>query len=623
MANNIVVSTGAADILPNAISDFQQVAFDSMQSARDILNNIYRGSPNSGSNDIMVDREPPPTASIGGNNPATDHIIYISPKDQTYQWQFQPLSFGNPPDTVTIDDVSMRPVTVDVGETPVAPIINIPDKPNVIYPDDLEDAPSINQLIVDSAPIKGSVTKPMFKPVSTPDDSALVVTPFTPQRPVAGEYTLPQADFMFTAEYYTSDLLDKTVAKIKEFLAGGVGIPEQIWDQIWSRENDRENRAGVKLIDEVNTNWSKRRFQLPQGAQAAQINEVQQNIQSTSVGRARDIATQEANLEIENLRFAVQQGIAMENMRGNLFVQIQAQSLEAARYAYGASIEIATAYATIFNSEVQLYLADASVYETELKARIDSYIAKLEGAKLNNITNETELKLYLGELDALKIDIDFYNAHLAEVNTNLAIKKSDIELFLADVQRLGVELQEVSIQYDAYKTEMLKPEVQSKIYQTNVDAFSALMNAKVTDIKSASTEAQIKVENNKLKIQKFSSELESYTASINAKTSELDSNVRAAQVSITKLSALIDDAKAHSDATKGQYMGEIQLRQQASQENINDANLDMQRLMEETKRVQDLTKIAIEIDAGFAAASMSAVNLSTSMSDGASNSASA
>jgi len=626
VANNIVVSTGAADILPTTIEQFQATAFSAIDAARSNLEGVYRGTPGYGGSVEIKSRDivrPPDRSSAAVSTPS---VVYTSPVGYSCTWSFEPLAFGNPPDHVSIDDVSMRSVNIDTSNVPLAPTIAIPDRDPDVYPDALEVLPTAAAIVIPEPPTLAAVPAPTFEPVNLPDAPVVVIPEFAVPRPTSGAIAAPADDFLFAAQEYSSDLLTKTVSKVKEFLAGGVGIADHIWEQIWAREGDKENREATKLIGEVDTTWSKRRFTMPQGFQAAQIRHIHQDVRSSSATRAREVATQEAQLDIENLKFAVEQGVALESIRGNFFFQTQSHALDAAKFGYQISVEIYNAKLALFSAEVQMYVADVTAYKAQIEgalATLELYKSELEGQAIINQVNQTTLSIYLGYLEAAKTDILFFEAHITKANAEIEVTKMQFDEYRLAIDKFGAELQETSTHFDAYKLDLAKPEMQAKIYETNTSAFSALMQAKATDVDAASTEAQIKIDNNKLKIQQFTTELESYNASINAQVSQLDANTKATNTKIDHLNALLVDAKNASDMMAEVYAQDVKIQIQKSNEGLERARIEMEKMIFETQRVQELSRAAVEVEAGFAAASMSAVNLSTSMNDSASNSASA
>ena len=104
---------------------------------------------------------------------------------------------------------------------------------------------------------------------------------------------------------YSDDWICDTI------LNGGTGIPANIEQQIWDRVRDRESIQAKQNIDNATHEWAGRGFTLPQGALVARVQAAQQD-QIDKVSQAeRDHAIKAMEIEIENIRFAVEQAVKL------------------------------------------------------------------------------------------------------------------------------------------------------------------------------------------------------------------------------------------------------------------------------------------------------------------------
>ena len=245
---------------------------------------------------------------------------------------------------------------------------NIPSAPTYVDPDKPGNAPTVSDVVIPIPPVLDTIDNPKEWAIALPVVPIINIPSFITPVPSIGSISPPEGNFTWSETEYNSNLLNSTIALVETFNQGGVGIPDVVWDALWNKENDKENRAANKLIDEINEEWSSRGFQLPQGVQIAQIQEIRQNIQSTASDRAREIAIKEANLAIENLKFAVTQGIALETMLGGWYQQAVQRELEAAKFVHSLSIEIFNAEVSFYNTQLAVYQAEATVYKIQIEA---------------------------------------------------------------------------------------------------------------------------------------------------------------------------------------------------------------------------------------------------------------
>lgn len=88
---------------------------------------------------------------------------------------------------------------------------------------------------------------------------------------------------------------------------GGTGIPAAVENQIWDRARAREVQEANRMEDEAVTAYAARGFSLPPGALADRTLTVQQDASNKVSTINRDIAIKNIEIEIENIRFAVDQ----------------------------------------------------------------------------------------------------------------------------------------------------------------------------------------------------------------------------------------------------------------------------------------------------------------------------
>lgn len=89
---------------------------------------------------------------------------------------------------------------------------------------------------------------------------------------------------------------------------GGTGMNADIENAIWARARERELVEASRQRAEINRAWAARGFSLPPGMLVAQEAMIDQDVANKTSTHSRDVAIKQAEIEIENVRFAVQQG---------------------------------------------------------------------------------------------------------------------------------------------------------------------------------------------------------------------------------------------------------------------------------------------------------------------------
>jgi hypothetical protein len=611
MAENLIVSTGAAGQVGVELDTFQGSAWNAIAEARDAL-------------DLMASLRPTFPEGTAKPGTAVGSIKYNNSLD-TPKWDFtfRPPTW-NIADPV-LSEVRKYEVEDFTGDAPVSVSPNIPKLPtpdSVVAPGAV---PEVSDVIIPDAPVLSVIKDPKEWIIALPTVPIINIDKFTGQRPSAAGIATPGNNFTWSEDPYTSETLTQIVDRVGKYFEGGVGIPPQIWESIWARDNDRENRAGEKQITEINEEWSGRNFQLPQGVQVARVDEVRQNIQSDANSRSRDIAIQEAQLEIENLKFAVQQGIALENLRGSWYQATQTRMLEAASFSAELAISLFNAEIGFYNSQVQMYLADVQVYQAEIEAelsRLEVYKSELEGQKIIGDLNLQQVQIYTAKVEALNVEIDRYNAVLAGIKTTVEVDAIRIDAYQSEVQAYSERIKAISLEYNAYETAMSGAKIESDIHKSNVDAYSSLVQAYSSQIDASAKNSNIDIDINKYKLDEYNSKIQGFISELEAEVKNLQAQSTGFDAEVKAYVSKIESEKVNIQAQSSQYLADIQLANQTTSVNIANSDTNAKNALALAGIIQQGLDAIAKINGAYAGSALAAANISMSISDSASNSAS-
>lgn len=118
----------------------------------------------------------------------------------------------------------------------------------------------------------------------------------------------------YIAQYFPNDtpyLQDAEAWLSKALTTGGTGIAPSIEAQIWDRDRARILKEAQRLEDETLLTWSARRYPIPPGAATYQVLQVRKDASDKIAAASRDVAIKQAELEIANVRFAVENAIKL------------------------------------------------------------------------------------------------------------------------------------------------------------------------------------------------------------------------------------------------------------------------------------------------------------------------
>lgn len=512
-----------------------------------------------------------------------------------------------------------------LGEIPINEAVklgyNEPKKPGDLTARAPSGAPNISNPVLPDTLTLPFIADPFQYIITIPASPEIVMPEFTAIAPSSDHLIVPGDTFHWSETEYDSDVLQLVQTQVTAFLNGGVGIPDVIWDAIWDRATDKEDKSGIKLIQEINEEWGARGFSLPQGVQVARIDETKQKVLDIRSTLARDIAEKQAVHEIENLKFAVQQGIVLEQMLGDWYQQKTARVLDAAKFSYKATVELFNASVQLFNVKLEQYKTEAQVYQTLLQSAVtelEVYKAELDSQKLVNDINQQNVDIYVAKHQALSVQIDLYNSQLQAAKVQIETDTLRMQAYKTEVDAYGTLVAAKSQEYDAYVAQLKAEETKIGIYETEVKAFAIEMETYKTTVSIADTQKDIEFKNADLKLKEFSADLQHYSESLKAEMGkvEIDSKAYASEAKSYELSMSdeMNTVKTKIEVEKIRYAD----KDAQAKPNVATLSGNNERTKAETALATRANEAIAQINAQIGSAAMAAINVGTSMSDSAS-----
>jgi len=252
------------------------------------------------------------------------------------------------------------------------------------------------------------------------------------------------------------DYLGKAQSWICKTLAeGGTGMAPAVEEQIWQRDRARLLRDSKRATDELLATFASRGFPLPPGAAVAATLSINKDAQDKIAQASRDVAIKQAEIEIENVRFAVENAI-------KLYTGAIAAAGDFIKALAGTTGNMSQLIPSVTDSQAKLisaaseyYRARISVEELRLKAAMP--VAEW-GQRVNEKNVDNSMVLINKQVDA---DLELYKADLSrdemrlkaalptaemEMRTNeknvdvdLAIIKAKVDAAVAAAQSLGTQ----------------------------------------------------------------------------------------------------------------------------------------------------------------------------------------
>jgi len=521
----------------------------------------------------------PPTISSSWSSPAAPSVPDLLPLPTLTPIVFNsitpvsPLNIVEPTDT-TIDLFTETAPSVSM---PVAPVLNYGVVPVI---------PSVASVAIPTAPLLAVVAVPSYLALNTPTFAGVNLRPDYLTR----LENIPTLDLVSPTPYsyargaeYASSLLTTLKAKLLERMAGGTGLAPAVEQAIWDRARSRETKIALANEAEVMRSSEAMGFQLPVGVLASQLREAQQGYFEKLSGFSRDVAIKQADLEQENLKQTIAQGMELEGRLIDYSYKLEQLTFEAAKATAENAIQLHNAQIEKFKSLLTAYQIYAQVYDTIIKAelaKVEVYKAQLQGEQTKADLNRSLVEQYKASIEAGMAQVEVYRAQVGAANTLVQLEQTKIGAAGEQIRAYVAQVNAETSKVEAYKAGVQAETAKVEIYRIKAGAHSAIVSAQA--------------ENARMKLGRFTAlyqaktiEYEGFRSLVSAENSRVEALARqsGSLLDSYKITANVSEAKANMtariyEASVKQYEASQQLAMSAGKINTdsiiatNNARLD-------------------------------------------------
>ena len=500
------------------------------------------------------------------------------------------------------------------------PTINIPAAPNPFSGTAPGPAPVINDSFTfPDSPTAVLPDVPTFSELSIPTPPTLSIPSFNETLPSASSVVVPNSSFSWGEESpFSDECLTAVKTKLCDWLGnGGTGLLPHIEQAIYDRGRNREDIGSVRGEHQILTEQASRGFSRPQGSTYAALDYATQESQNKIADLSREIMIKQAEMEQENIHFAVQQTIALEQLLISEHHQIQTRSFEAARFIQEVSINLYNAEIAKVTIELEAFKAFSSSYEARVRAalsQVEIFKAEIEAQSLISEVNKNSIDLYLSQIEGIKSSVDIFKVEVEAVHTQISAEGLKVANFKGLVESYSAEAQAKKMEFEAFG-EAVKAELgKADIFDSQVKAFIGRVDAygKSVGAQSELVDSNIDVEDLRLK---------SYLAQLEAviKQTASETSIYRAAVDIYRGEAAMYQAEVGANVAASELEikeADIKLQMAVAQANISIKNAEVNLANAssvDTLRLEAI-KSGADISKGLAQASLSAVSIGASVS---------
>lgn len=480
-------------------------------------------------------------------NPNVDVDFDLPPIDPAFWGTIDDFNVGNTVDTsgiptigtVTVPGFDPTEFTITQYTAPPDALIpepgDVPQEPTLVFPEKIV-------ITLPDSPTLAPITIPMAPVITIPD--------FNPEFPEFSERTI-QTMIDWQEPVYTEEVIDEVKLQLSTFFAGGSGIDPDIEDSIFARGRDREDRVVNQAIQQATAEWANKGFTAPPGMLAKRLDNIREEGTLKKLGLNREAMIKVHQDEIDNLRFAVQQGIAAEQLYVTMFLAKVERMFEIQKLNIEWQIQLYGLYIQVFGIRMEEVKVRAQVYQVQVQAAL------------------IEIEVFKALIDAEKVKADMNKVLIEAYTAEIGARVAMVEMYKTQVEAVGVEADVFATQVGAYKSE--------------VDAYASRVEADKTRFEVYAT----KINAERLKVDILTAEARAYAAEVQGFETGVKAEVAGLEGVVSGIEAEIRNYEA---IVRGQVgRGQVQLGQ--IQANVAGNNANTQRFVAKVGAEEAASKV--------------------------------
>lgn len=507
---------------------------------------------------------------------------------------------------LNMPDAPVMP-TIELPSLPGIANIEMPARPDFDTEIEMPDAPDLDLPEMDQLK---TIDIPEFEFPELPD--------FNGEPPSISDITVPEVFINWSEPEYESETLEVLAEYIKDGIQeGGTGLPKDIEEALFNRARSRESRETTRAVQEAMNDWSARNFTMPPGMLVKQVATIREQGQLRASEINRDILVEASRMEIEQLRFLVQQGMALEQLTVNIFNNFANRLFEVARYNAESQMNVFNAQISLFNAQNESFKVLSDVYRIKLDgaiAKLTAYKAAIDAQVAVGQINEQYVQVYRAKMDAVLSNVEIYKAMVQGASVRADVIKNRFDAYRADVQAYSEQINAEKVKVEAYEAQIRGESTKASMFDTQARAYASTVQAVQAKADVKGKQIQLKMEAARVWIGKYQADLEAYKAELQANLSEVQQNTAAfgAEVEAWRATAGMEVSQAEMQSRYADMNTRTNIAFAEMQ--LKEYEAKMQKAIQEANIALESAKAMGQYTAQLAAGAMSAAHVSASIS---------
>jgi len=496
--------------------------------------------------------------------------------------------------------------------TEVAPTVSMPVAPTLSY-GEVPTIPAVANIALPNAPVLTAISTPTYLALSTPtfagvDLHASYLTKLE---------TIPTLTLVAPTPYsyargaeYASTLLATLKASLVQRMAGGTGLAPAVEQAIWDRARSRETKIALANEAEVMRTSEAMGFQLPTGVLAAQLRGAQQDYYDKLSGFSRDVAIKQADLEQENLKQTIAQGMELEGRLIDYSYKLEQLTFEDAKAMADNAVAIHNAEIDAFKSLLTAYQIYAQAYDTIIKgelAKVEVYKAQLQGEQTKADTNRSLVEQYKASIEAGMAQVEIYRAQVGAANTLVQLEQTKISAAGEQIRGYVARINGETAKVEAYKAGIQAETSKVDMYRIKASAYSSIVGAQAD-------RARLELGRYTALTQAKSAEYDGYRARVGAEGSRIEALGRQSNALLDGYKAVATSIEAKANMHARVFETEIKQYEAGQQLALAAGRINTESIINTNNARLDAAKVGAQVYAQLTSSAYGMIHASAGVS---------
>lgn len=469
------------------------------------------------------------------------------------------------------------------------------------------------------ADLTSGVPFPTLYPITLPGAPAVNFgIPFTATPPVFTAEAPDAAMFDYTEQDYNPLLVAEIKTVLQKMYAGETGLPRVVEDALFARAAQRESETAAAATQEAFEEMASRGFTLPSGMLQSKLMQTRQNSQNQKNNLSREVMIQIHNTLIDQLKFGVAQGIALENLWADLYNNVQNRRLQAAQVAVNIAISVYNALVAQYQAQAEVYKVEAEVYATRIQAelaKLQAYGEELRAQQLIGQLNQQQVDLYRAQLEAIETNVRVYLADIQAYTAKIEGEKLKLDTYRTQIETEQAKLSSSRLEFDIWNGQLNGQELVQRAYQTRAQTY-------LGNVQAWRTKYEAQIDRQRGEIAAIEAETARYVALVQGLSAKFQAIVQRGQLIVSNNTSKVQKFAAESTASSAYNNAlseKFRMLNSANAQNtdlaLKNGEINVQNALSIRETMLHALQTAVQVLGQLTASMSSNVNMNASVSD--------